>query len=88
MKRSKKDDFLGFSSELLQGVRDGILNHEDEAVNDAEIVGIKRATLAMIEARVKDETIIRMLQKYWDLRLSEAEGFLAFAKKDFGLSNK
>lgn len=42
----------------------------------------------MVEARVKDEIIIRLLQKYWDLRLSEAEGFLAFAKEDFWSCNK
>ena len=34
----------------------------------------------MIEAGVNDDTIIAMLQKYWDLRLSEAEVFLDNAR--------
>ncbi len=30
----------------------------------------------MIEAGVKHEQIIQILQKYWDLRLSEAKSFV------------
>ncbi len=37
---------------------------------------------AMVEAKVKDDMIIRMLQKYWDLRLSEATEFLEEQKMD------
>ena len=34
----------------------------------------------MLEAEVDEGTIIKMLQKYWDLRLSEAIAFVENAK--------
>ena len=35
----------------------------------------------MIEADVDEEVIIKMLQKHWDLRLSEATAFIENAKE-------
>lgn len=52
----------------------------DEAYFEAEILGIEKATAALCEAGVDDEKIIQLLQKYWDLRLSEAEEYLLDAK--------
>ena len=40
------------------------------------ILGIENATAAMIEVGIEDRIIIQMLQKYWDLRLSEAKSFI------------
>ncbi len=63
---------------------DGIRGKANERISDAEfeerIVGIEKATISMIEAGVNDDTIIAMLQKHWDLRLSEAEVFLDNAR--------
>lgn len=65
-----------FGYELLDDIR----GKANERISDAEfkerIVGIEKATISMIEAGVNDDTIIAMLQKHWDLRLSEAEVFL------------
>lgn len=35
----------------------------------------------MCEANVEDNMIIAMLQKYWNLRLSEAKKFISDAKE-------
>jgi len=65
---------------LLNGIR----AKANERISDAEfeerIIGIEKATAAMLEAEVDEETIIKMLQKHWDLRLSEATAFIENAK--------
>ena len=69
-----------FGYELLDDIR----GKANERISDAEfeerIVGIEKATISMIEVGVNDDTIIAMLQKHWDLRLSEAEVFLDNAR--------
>lgn len=54
--------------------------HEEQAAYEEMIISIEKATLAMCEVGVQDNMIIAMLQKYWDLRLSEAREFLSGAK--------
>ena len=72
--------FGGFGWELLDSIR----ANTNERISDAEfeerIVGIENATAAILEAEVDEGTIIKMLQKYWDLRLSEAIAFVENAK--------
>lgn len=57
----------------------------DEGISDAEfeerMVGIEKATISMIEVGVDEEQIVKMLQKHWDLRLSEAREFIDSCKK-------
>ena len=66
----------------LQVLRNGVYDKIDEEVYCERVDGIKKATAAMVEAKVKDDMIIKMLQKYWDLRLSEATEFLEEQKMD------
>lgn len=77
---SFKESIRDLGYELLDGIR----GKANERISDAEfeerIVGIEKATISMIEAGVNDDTIIAMLQKHWDLRLSEAEVFLDNAR--------
>lgn len=61
---------------VLEGFRLGLQNHvDDETLKEREI-GIKNATSAMLELCNDEEKIIQMLQKYWDLRRSEAKWFI------------
>lgn len=80
MSSSFREAFRGFGWELLEGIR----QTADERISDAEfeerILGIEKATISMIEAGVDEEQIIRMLQKHWDLRLSEARAFVKNCK--------
>ncbi len=61
---------------LLDTSREAFQNIIDEEKFYERVIGIEKAVLAMKEAKVKKETIIAMLQKHWDLRLSEAENFV------------
>lgn len=77
-----KDSFANFPQELLEDLRR--IQYERES--DAEFQGIMsslfKATMALCEANVPEKEIISLLQKYWDLRLSEAEQLLAEAKEE------
>ena len=80
MSKIFKESMRDFGYELLDDIR----GKANERISDAEfeerIVGLEKATISMIEAGVNDDTIIAMLQKHWDLRLSEAEVFLDNAR--------
>jgi len=76
MARSISDSFSGFGSELLEGIREKTNARLDEAAFKERVLGIEKATAALREAEVGDEKIIELLQKYWDLRLSEAKELL------------
>lgn len=76
-----KDLLYEIPSFLLTSARDVVSEHEEQAVYEERVLSIEKATLALCEARVKDDIIIAMLQKYWDLRLSEAREFLSGAQE-------
>ncbi|WP_312355178.1 hypothetical protein [Aminipila sp.] len=76
MARSIRDSLSGFGSELLERIREDSNARLDEAAFEERVIGIEKATAALKEAKVEDEKIIYLLQKYWDLRPSEAKGFL------------
>jgi hypothetical protein len=76
MSRFVRDLFSGFGSELLERIRENSNARLDEAAFEERVIGIAKATAALQEAEVEDEKIIYLLQKYWDLRLSEAKEFL------------
>lgn len=81
LSKTFREAFDGFGWELLDGIR----AKANERISDAEfeerIIGIEKATAAMLEAGVDDDTIIKMLQKHWDLRLSEATAFIKNSKQ-------
>lgn len=76
MARSIKDSLSGFGSELLERIRENNNTRLDEAAFEERIIGIEKATAALREAKVEDEKIGYLLQKYWDLRLSEVKEIL------------
>lgn len=81
MDNSIKNAFSGFGNELLEGIREKHQKRLDDAAFGEKIAGIENATAAMLESGVDEEKIIQMLQKYWDLRLSEAKEFLRRQKE-------
>ena len=76
MARSIRDSFSGLGSEMLERIRENNNARLDEAGLEERVIGIEKATKALLEAEVDDEKIIFLLQKYWDLRLSEAKELL------------
>lgn len=76
MAYTRKESSGGFLSDILNGIRQNAMDHISEAEFEERMSGIEKATSAMLEAGVDKETIIKMLQKHWDLRLSEATHFV------------
>lgn len=76
MARTVREGFSQFWSEIVEGMRERMDARLDEVAFEERIIGIENATAALKEAGVEDEKIIALLQKYWDLRLSEAKEFL------------
>ncbi len=76
MARSIRDSLSGFGRELLERIIENNNARLDEAAFEERVIGIEKATAALREAEVEDEKIIYLLQKYWDLRLSEAKELL------------
>ena len=48
----------------------------DDKVSRIQDMDITRAAAALLDANVEEETIERLLCKYWDLRPSEAHRFI------------
>lgn len=81
MSNKFRNEFSGFGRELLDSIRESVQGRLDDAAFEERIIGIENATAAMIEIEIEDDKIIQMLQKYWDLRLSEAKEFVERQKK-------
>lgn len=81
MARTFKDSFSGFGREILERIREDNYARLDQAAFEERVIGIEKAVAALCEAGVEDEKIISLLQKYWDLRLSEAEEFLQHERR-------
>lgn len=62
----------GISGSLLYIIRDVTSGRIDDAVSEERIVNIEKATRAMLESGVDKSTVVQLLQKHWDMRLSEA----------------
>ena len=76
MANSIRNAFAGFGSEMLEHIRNDAQDRLDDAAFEKRCIGIEKATAAMLEAEVSEDVVIQMLQKYWDLRLSEAKMFI------------
>lgn len=81
MAKTFRKAFDGFGRELLDSIRAKANERISDAAFKERINGIEKATTAMIEAGVDEEVIIKMLQKHWDLRLSETTAFIENAKE-------
>ena len=81
MSTNSVNPFLEFGTELLEELRADYRDRLDTVAFEERVIGIENATSAMLELNVSEEQIIQMLQKYWDLRLSEAQSFIRRQKK-------
>ncbi|OFK61211.1 hypothetical protein HMPREF2811_03200 [Globicatella sp. HMSC072A10] len=58
---------------LIDATREAVLKHEDDAVQQERYNGAKILTEALFEAKINDDEIIRLLQKYYFLSEEECE---------------
>lgn len=66
----------GMGRELLDGIQSGVQERVNDEISRIQLMDITRAAAALFDANVKEETIERLLCKYWDLRPSEAHYFI------------
>ncbi len=66
--------------EVIGEIRSDFQKIEQERIDDKvsriQDMDITRAAAALLDANVEEETIERLLCKYWDLRPSEAHRFI------------
>ena len=82
MTENVKETVSKLGLELLSAVRAAGNRVVDDAVFEEQVWGFSRAVDAMLECDIPDEKIVAMLQKYWDLRLSEASRIVEVAKTE------
>ena len=66
----------GMGRELLDGIQSGVQERVNDEISRIQLMDITRAAAALLDANVKEETIERLLCKYWDLHPSEAHYFI------------
>ena len=66
----------GMGRELLDGIQSGVQERVNDEISRIQLMDITRAAAALLDVNVKEETIERLLCKYWDLRPSEAHYFI------------
>lgn len=64
----------------LESLREGAQRQADEQVDEERDFGIMKTTSALYDAKVKDDMIIRLLQKHWGLTITEARERLRIEK--------
>ena len=72
----KRNNDGGILDEILQRIRTDAQDHMEEAAIHERIDCIYKTAQILKDLEIDNEKIISLLQKYWDLRRSEAETFL------------
>lgn len=62
-------------------IRQGLIERDGQKLYEEEKWGIVRAAMAMAEAGVEEEMISKLLQKYWDIKPSDAYGYIEEGKQ-------
>lgn len=71
--KNMSDYLLGTGSIMLNATKDVVRRHEDESVQEERNNGAVILVEALLEVNVKDDVIIRLIQKYYGLSEREAE---------------
>ena len=81
-KKSKNfgDYLASVGSFLLDATRETVWRHEDESIQEERAAGMATTIAALYEAKVKDEEIIRLVQKYYGVTESDAQEQLRIEK--------
>ena len=62
--------------EIRSDAQERLQERIDNEVSQIQIMDITRAAATLLDANVEEETIERLLCKYWDLRPSDAHRFI------------
>ena len=70
------DYLYGAGSYILGAARDVITQHENESVQAEYERGISRTVAALYDAKIKDDEIVRLIQKYYEITDQEVRKML------------
>ncbi|BCJ93599.1 hypothetical protein acsn021_11680 [Anaerocolumna cellulosilytica] len=73
MGKNISDYLFDAGSIMLNATKDVVRRHEDESVQEERNIGAGILAEALLEVNVKDDVIIRLVQKYYGLSEREAE---------------
>ena len=80
MSKNFGDYLASVGSFLLDATRETVWRHEDESIQEERAAGMATTIAALYEAKVKDEEIIRLVQKYYGVTESDAQEQLRIEK--------
>ena len=80
MSKNFGDYLASAGSFLLDATREAVWRHEDESVQAERLAGMSTTVAALYDAKVKDEEIIRLIQKYYGVTEREAQEQLRIEK--------
>lgn len=78
--KALRDGVKDFIPEVGQRLRDDYFARISEERQCEREENIAIAAMSLLDAGVEDKVVEQMLQKHWDLRLSEARSFIEWAK--------
>jgi len=73
MSKNFGDYLASAGSFLLDATREAVWHHEDESVQAERLTGMSTTVAALYDAKVKDDEIIRLIQKYYGVTQSDAQ---------------
>ncbi len=80
MNKNFGDYLASAGSFLLDATREAVWHHEDESVQAERLAGMSTTIAALYDAKVKDDEIIRLIQKYYGATESDAQEQLRIEK--------
>ena len=80
MSKNFGDYLASAGSFLLDATREAVWRHEDESIQAERLAGMSTTVAALYDAKVKDEEIIRLIQKYYGVTEREAQEQLRIEK--------
>ena len=80
MSKNFGDYLASAGSFLLDATREAVWRHEDESVQAERLAGMSTTVAALYDAKVKDEEIIRLIQKYYGVIERETQEQLRIEK--------
>ena len=80
MSKNFGDYLISAGSFLLDVIRETVWHREDESIKEERAAGMATTIAVLYEAKVKDEEIIRLVQKYYGVTESDAQEQLRIEK--------
>ena len=82
------DHIIDFASNVRSNVRDSIAADKAQECEAEREWNIEKAAEAMLDAGLTEEVVLAQLQKFWDLRRSEAERYISWAVEGLSETKK